>query len=65
MVKLASIGIVLYSLGIPLLFATLLWVFRERLLETKNRQMLGFLFSGYSHHMYYYECVLMLRKVPN
>merc|ERR1712048_1332398 len=61
LLQLAIIGILLYSLGIPLLFATLLWTHRQHLLEATTRNLLGFLFSGYTRHAYYYECVLMLR----
>merc|ERR1712048_413916 len=63
LLQLAFAGIFVYSLGIPLLFATLLWTHRQHLLEATTRNLLGFLFSGYTRHAYYYECVLMLRKV--
>merc|ERR1712048_719671 len=63
LLQLAFAGIFVYSLGVPLLFATLLWTHRQHLLEATTRKMLGFLFSGYTRHAYYYECVLMLRKV--
>jgi hypothetical protein len=56
-------GLVVYAIGIPFVAAWLLTVYRNRLDEPRVRATLGFLFAGYRRSAYYWEAVVMLRKV--
>jgi len=56
-------GVVVYAVGIPIGAAWLLTLYRNRLSEPRVRATLGFLFAGYRREAYYWEAVVMLRKV--
>lgn len=56
-------GVVVYAIGIPFVAAWLLTIYRNRLHEPRVRATLGFLFAGYRRSAYYWEAVVMLRKV--
>uniref|UniRef100_A0A7S4Q1P4 Tyrosine-protein kinase ephrin type A/B receptor-like domain-containing protein n=1 Tax=Alexandrium monilatum TaxID=311494 RepID=A0A7S4Q1P4_9DINO len=60
---LSFLGILIWSLGMPLTCFMLLRYFRKRLMQPEVRQMLGFLYNGFEHKCYYFECLFMLRKV--
>ncbi len=55
--------LLLYSMGIPAYLFYLLWQNRDSLKKPGVRRQYGFLYSGYKLEFYYYEMVLMLRKV--
>jgi len=59
----ALIGILIYSFGIPVGFAILLHKYSDRLKKPNIRSVLGFLYTGFEHRFYYFECIFMLRKV--
>jgi hypothetical protein len=55
--------LIIFSIGIPT--AVLGYLIRERALlnEVKNRVCLGFLYNGYKHHHFYWEFVILYRKI--
>lgn len=56
-------GVLLYAIGIPLGSAALLCWVRNKKGDPRLRAMLGFLQAGYKDTTYYWEVVIMLRKV--
>jgi len=54
---------VIYSLGIPVMFYFLLWRVKDRLYDRTTKAMLGFLYNGYEEDCYYWEVLTMGRKV--
>jgi len=57
-------GLVVYAFGIPFLAAWMLWYRRERLSEeARTIATLGFLYAGFKKEAYFWESVIMLRKV--
>eukprot|EP01103_Thecamoeba_quadrilineata_P014955 TRINITY_DN4588_c0_g1_i1.p1 TRINITY_DN4588_c0_g1~~TRINITY_DN4588_c0_g1_i1.p1 ORF type:complete len:1118 (+),score=181.32 TRINITY_DN4588_c0_g1_i1:59-3412(+) len=55
-----------YVLGVPLLFAVLLWLFQEDCVERNNPNvelLVGFLYWDYRPERYYWELVLLARKL--
>jgi len=58
----AGIGLVLVSLGLPVLFFIIMRSHRN-LWDTPGMRTYGFLHLGYKHEFWYWETVLMIRKV--
>lgn len=54
---------ILYAIGIPFLAFLLLFYRRRRLDHPKVRERYGFLFSGFRKPVFFWESVVMLRKV--
>jgi hypothetical protein len=59
----AVAGLVVYSLGIPCVTGCLLWKFRKKLQLKKYKQTFGFLYNGFESEVFYFESVMMIRKV--
>lgn len=57
------LGILLWSVGIPILSAYLLRRNRKKLEEPAIKEKFGFLYNGYSLRSYYWETFMSLRKV--
>lgn len=55
--------VVLWGLGIPALALLLLIKYRKRLQEKEAQTMLGFLCGGYQRRFYYWEVVIVYRKL--
>ncbi|GFH24691.1 uncharacterized protein HaLaN_22534, partial [Haematococcus lacustris] len=55
-------GLLLYSLGLPLLTALLLHWCRARLYQVGFRSLFSFLYQDYEEKYAYWESVVMLRK---
>ena len=56
-------SIVVWGLGIPM-FAFILLSRERKLLSTVEvREKFGFLYNGYKHDFYYWEIVIMYRKI--
>eukprot|EP00746_Dinoflagellata_sp_MGD_P116106 gnl/MRDRNA2_/MRDRNA2_52029_c0_seq2.p1 gnl/MRDRNA2_/MRDRNA2_52029_c0~~gnl/MRDRNA2_/MRDRNA2_52029_c0_seq2.p1 ORF type:complete len:437 (+),score=59.89 gnl/MRDRNA2_/MRDRNA2_52029_c0_seq2:103-1311(+) len=55
-------GMFLYSLGIPLVLAFLLYRFRNELHLSSVKARIGFLYNGYERRCYYWEAIAMSRK---
>lgn len=53
----------LYALGIPFAAFVALFVRRKRLDEPHTRAMFGFLYAGFRKQHYYWETLVMIRKV--
>lgn len=60
---LAQIFFFVYGLGIPLAGTLLLFFKRNSLLEKKTLSTYGFLYSGYRLAMFFWEFVIMVRKM--
>jgi len=56
-------GVLAYAMGIPLFAAILLYRARDHLDEPRVVATLGFLQEGYTRESYYWEVVIMLRKM--
>jgi hypothetical protein len=56
-------AIFLFSLGVPLGFLSQLRKEKHNLDDLSVREKFGFLYGGYSYENYYWEIVIMLRKV--
>ena len=56
-------GIILWGLGIPFFAFILLTRDKERLNKLEIREKLGFLYRGYKKQYYYWESVIMYRKI--
>lgn len=52
-----------YAVGIPALSSAALWAVRSSLEDDTVRQRYGFLYSSYRPHVYFWEVVIMIRKV--
>eukprot|EP00347_Sterkiella_histriomuscorum_P016469 403353061 len=56
-------SIVVWGLGIPAFAFVLLTRERKKLGTLEIREKLGFLYNGYKHDFYYWEIVIMYRKI--
>ena len=56
-------GIVIWGLGIPFFAFILLTREKERLNTLAVREKLGFLYRGYKKQFYYWESIIMYRKI--
>jgi hypothetical protein len=56
-------GMVVWGFGIPLFALALLIHEQKRIDKLEVRQKLGFLFRGYTLKFYYWEIVIMFRKI--
>ena len=56
-------SLIVWGLGIPLFAFILLNMERHRLDKVEVRQKLGFLFRGYKKDFFYWEIVIMYRKI--
>eukprot|EP00947_MAST-08B_sp_MAST-8B-sp1_P004996 g4996.t1 len=63
MLVLAISIVALFSIGIPLFFAAVLWKKREQLQEPETKHLLGMLYMSYKPEYYWYESVQMLFKL--
>eukprot|EP00947_MAST-08B_sp_MAST-8B-sp1_P003569 g3569.t1 len=52
-----------FSLGMPLLFARLLWVRRSHLQDPATKTLLGVLYLSYKPRLYWFESVTMIFKL--
>ena len=56
-------SIVVWGMGIPL-FALILLIKERKIIESRaTREKLGFLFRGYKTRFFYWEIVIMFRKI--
>jgi len=55
-------SILLYSIGIPLATAAVLTANRANLTDPRVATTFGFMRAGYKDSVYWFECVVMLRK---
>ena len=56
-------GIIFWGLGIPLFGMFLLFLDRKNLHKLEIKQKYGFLFNGYQKNYYYWEGVIIFRKI--
>eukprot|EP00892_Ulva_mutabilis_P007624 jgi/Ulvmu1/5233/UM022_0026.1 len=56
-------GLLLWCIGVPLLFFGALWRERRKLQHAAVRAYLGFLYIGYRHQHFYWEVVIIMRKI--
>ena len=56
-------GLLVWGLGIPLFGIMILTKDKERLEKIETREKYGFLYRGYKHAFFYWECVIMYRKI--
>ena len=56
-------AVLLWSMGIPALVLLLLIRYRKRLSEERILKMVGYLCASYKPHLYFWEIILMYRKV--
>ena len=63
MFSLGTFSLLAYGLGIPILGFAVLWARRERLYEAPTRRMFGFLYITFRPAYWYWETVILLRKV--
>ena len=56
-------SIIVWVLGIPLFALILILKERKALDSLATREKLGFLFSGYKHRFFYWEIIIMYRKI--
>lgn len=56
-------GIIVWGLGIPFFGLTLLTKVRKILDTIEVREKYGFLYRGYTKEFYYWEIVIMYRKI--
>lgn len=56
-------SLVLWGAGIPALALLLLVTHRKHHWESREREMMGFLYVGYKKRLYFWEVVIVLRKV--
>ncbi|EGG24525.1 hypothetical protein DFA_02768 [Cavenderia fasciculata] len=59
------IFVILYPVGVPLLFWILLYLWRRRRLisEEKVKERLSLLYAGYKDNCWYWECLELVRKL--
>ena len=57
------VGTLLYVIGIPALFSTLLWRMRHDLTAPEHEETLGFLYACFKPSYYAWDIVLTLRRV--
>ncbi|CEL96669.1 unnamed protein product [Vitrella brassicaformis CCMP3155] len=56
-------GVLLWTLGLPLLVVVVMWRIRHRLHEENVKKRYGFLYSGYEPQFYWWEAWAMFRRV--
>lgn len=56
------LGIVLWTIGIPILSGYLLKRNRSKLEQAAIKEKFGFLYNGYAPHSYYWETIMGMRK---
>lgn len=56
-------GLLLWCVGVPVLFLGVLWRERLNLHQEDVRAYLGFLYIGYRQEHYYWEVMVILRKL--
>lgn len=56
-------GIIVWGIGIPVFAYVLLRSVRHRLKKLEVKEMYGFLYNGYKREFYYWEVVIMFRKI--
>jgi hypothetical protein len=56
-------GMILWGFGIPLFGLALLLREKDKIERVEVRQKLGFLFRGYTLKYFYWEIVIMFRKI--
>ncbi len=56
-------ALVIWGLGIPMFAYGLMFKERKTLDSIKTRQKFGYLFRGYKQRYYYWEIVIMNRKI--
>ena len=56
-------SIVVWGLGIPFFALILLMGIRKNLDSIESREKLGFLYRGYRKEFYYWEAIIMYRKI--
>ena len=54
---------IVWGFGIPIFAFLLLYIDKKKLDKLEVRQKLGFLFRGYTLKYYYWEIVIMFRKI--
>lgn len=57
------IGIVVISFGVPAFFCAMLRILKHKLHQDNVFELIGFLYNGFEPNVYYFESVIMLRKV--
>lgn len=57
------VGLIFWVIGIPLTTWNMLREVKENLSMKRVRSQYGFLFKGYKHKAYYWETVVMFRKI--
>ena len=55
--------IIFFALGMPLLFAFVLWRRRHKLRDETTKQLLGMLYLSYKPHLYFFESIIMFFKL--
>ena len=55
--------LLLYTFGIPIFCAAILWCHRYSLTDDAVKGRFGFLYKGFEHKYYYWESLIMARKV--
>lgn len=58
-----SLSLLVYGLGIPLMGLFLLFKNRHTIDSIEIKERLGFLYSGFKIQYYYWEIVVMCRKI--
>lgn len=56
-------GIIVWGLGIPFFAFMLLTGVKNKLKTSEVREKFGFLYRGYKHEFYYWESIIMYRKI--
>ncbi len=56
-------GLIIWGLGIPFFAMVLLFKNRKKLSKLEIKEKYGFLFNGYNIDYYYWEGIIMYRKV--
>ena len=59
----AAPGILVWGLGIPTFAALLMFRDRHKLMHIQVREKYGFLFRGYKKRFFYWESIIMYRKI--
>lgn len=59
----AAPSIVVWGLGIPFFALILMYRDRFRLEQVTTKEKFGFLYNGYTSLLYYWEIVIMYRKI--
>ena len=56
-------GLIIWGLGIPVTVLAMMRKEEDKLETDKVKQQYGFLYNGYKRHNYYWEIVIMYRKI--